>query len=108
MKILLATVLILASAGASLASPTKKTYARSCDAVWTAEKIVLQGYNHVVIDEGQRTASFADNSVVVLTTSLSGSGDTCTIEADGGFARSFHKNAENFFKRIDNALAGVK
>ena len=107
MKAIIATTMLFAIATTASAGPTKKTFAKSCDAVWSAEQTVLASgqYKNVVIDKDKRTAAFADNSVAYLNSSLSGSGDSCTVEMDGGFARSLHKNDENFLHRVENALA---
>lgn len=111
MKAMIAAAILLVSASTVLAGPTKKSFAHSCDAVWTAEQNAVNfgGYKNVVIDQGHRTISFADNSVVTISTSLSGSGDTCTVEAtEIAPPLSGHKNSLNFFKRVDNALASSK
>jgi hypothetical protein len=103
MKPAIALIVFLAGSIA-WAGPTHKTFNNSCDAVWAAEQTALASYKNVVVDKDKRTASFADNSVVTLTTSLAGSGETCTVTVEGGFARSFHKNAENFLGRLNNVL----
>jgi hypothetical protein len=110
MKPILALLVFGLTASIASAGHTSKTFGSSCDAVWAAEQTVLASgqYKTVVLDKEKRTASFADNSVVTLLTSLSGSGDTCTMTLEGGLWRSFHKNSENFLNHVGNVLAAPK
>jgi hypothetical protein len=109
MKAAIVLAVLALTASTALAGPTKKSYAKSCDAVWTAEQTALQTYTHVVIDKNKRTASFADNSVVSFTTSLEGNGDTCTISVqETAPPLSGHKNATNFLKKLDKTLEAQK
>lgn len=112
MKAIMAAAIFFVVATTASAGPTKKTFAKSCDAVWAAEQTVLASgqYKNVVIDKEKRTASFADNSVVNLNTSLSGSADSCTVEVQEiapPLSRG-PKNAMNFLHRVENALGAEK
>lgn len=114
MKALIAALALLATAGIATAGPTTKTFSRSCDSVWAAEQATLNDgqYRTISLSKEDRTASFVAGGFWggerTMSSTLSGSGEGCTLTVQSHFSGLAHHDAPDFIKRVESALSDAK